>query len=239
VLPDGCMDLLFRVGHDRAGVHASIVGTMTTAIVAPPASLRAFVGVRFKPGEAFAFLDLAAADATDEEVSPLDAGLCDLSPMQDSLARTHAREWPALLDRFLLARLSVARPSDARLRGAVDSIASAQGNVRVAGVASSVGFSERQMERVFLERVGISPKSFARVSRVQALVSVLGTQRDLSWAGLAASLGYADQAHLVREVRALTGVTPGALLRERMSDSFNTDATREATLLTLDEGARR
>jgi AraC-like DNA-binding protein len=44
----------------------------------------------------------------------------------------------------------------------------------------------------------------------------------VSWASIAAMLGFSDQAHLVREVRALAGITPGALVRERMSDLFNT-----------------
>ncbi len=49
------------------------------------------------------------------------------------------------------------------------------------------------------------------------------------WAGLAAEHGFADQAHLVREVRALAGVTPSALVRERTSGLFNT--RREASAI--------
>lgn len=238
VLPDGCMDLLFRVGAD-GNVSPSIIGTMTTAIVAPAACLVAFVGVRFLPGEAFAFLDLEASLATDLELSPHDAGLGDPSPLLAALGRAAPGEWPRLLDQYLLARLSIVRSPDERVRGAVSLLVGSKGATKVSDVAASVGASERQLARLFQERVGISPKALARVSRVQALVSVLGTQSpsSLSWAGLAASLGYADQSHLVREVRAIAGVTPGALLRERMSVSSNTAGDPAATFLAHEQGA--
>jgi AraC-like DNA-binding protein len=64
----------------------------------------------------------------------------------------------------------------------------------------------------------MSPKRFARIARVQAVLRRLATEPDADLAGLAAELGFADQAHLTREVRALAGTTPGRL--RDWSDSF-------------------
>jgi AraC-like DNA-binding protein len=232
------MDLLVSIERG-SGATARVIGTMTVAIVSPAAPLRTFLGVRFLPGEAFAFMDLPALCATDTDVLPADAGLGDLSSLTAALGCAPSFEWVGLLDRFLLARLSRARPPEHRLRRAVALIVASRGSIKVSGVAQEVGVSERQLERIFQERVGLSPKMFARVVRVQGVVAGLDAiphAPSISWATLAASLRYADQAHLVREVKSLTGVTPQCLLRERMSGSFNTASELAITLATQEHG---
>jgi methylphosphotriester-DNA--protein-cysteine methyltransferase len=67
------------------------------------------------------------------------------------------------------------------------------------------GVSERYLRRVFTQGVGISPKHFARISRVR---KVLG--RPGSWSAVAAEAGDFDQSHLVAEFRSIMRVTPGA-----------------------------
>src|SRR5690242_3782141 len=64
VLPDGCMDLIFDMSNGAAA-DASLVGTMTTALVAR-ARRACFFGVRFRPGEAFAFVGVPAYEARDK-----------------------------------------------------------------------------------------------------------------------------------------------------------------------------
>lgn len=88
----------------------------------------------------------------------------------------------------------------------------------VAAVARAVGLSERQLERRFLARVGLTPKRFASIRRFERAMSALGSRRPLTEVAL--EVGYYDQAHFVREIRRLAGVTPGAL-RRRMSESYN------------------
>jgi len=64
----------------------------------------------------------------------------------------------------------------------------------------------------FRADVGLPPKSAARVLRFAALVRRLRAGGPaLSWAALAADAGYADQAHLTRDVRRCAGLTPTAL----------------------------
>ena len=101
----------------------------------------------------------------------------------------------------------------------------------MAWLARDLGLGERQLERVFVERVGLGPKAFARVARLQAFLPHLdGAGGRTSWAALAVGLGYADQAHMVREIKRLAGVTPTELARARaMSDSFNPPTTPVAT----------
>jgi methylphosphotriester-DNA--protein-cysteine methyltransferase len=224
------MDVLFRVSAD--GALPLVVGTMTRAIVTRAESA-SFVGVRFKPGEAFAFLDVTAADARDATLTPIDAGRPEIEALADGVARATPNACARAIDEWLLARLPRARPADARVRRAIDLLVLSRGTVRVAQIAEAVGVGDRQLERAFAERVGIGPKALARVLRLQSLVARLDAERaPVAWAELACDAGYADQAHLVREARDLAGVTPTELLRERrneMSDSFNPSSNAHRT----------
>jgi methylphosphotriester-DNA--protein-cysteine methyltransferase len=225
VLPDGCMDLLFDLSG-TPGPTATLVGTMKASLLAPAATRAHFLGVRFRPGEAFAFTRVPAGEVTDRVVplanvlGPLAERLSD----ELAIARSTAARLAAL-DRRLTELRQRARPADPRVRRAVLRIASSPAEARVAWLARDLGLGERQLERIFLERVGVGPKAFARVVRLQALLPRLASGGSaVPWAAIAIDLGYADQAHMIREVKRLSGLTPTELARSRaipMSDSFN------------------
>jgi AraC-like DNA-binding protein len=80
----------------------------------------------------------------------------------------------------------------------------------VATQARLVGLSERQFERRFLRRVGLTPKRYASLRRFERAVALASTSPSLTDAALDA--GYYDQAHFIRDFRRFTGAAPGALL---------------------------
>jgi AraC-like DNA-binding protein len=85
------------------------------------------------------------------------------------------------------------------------------GSGRVADVCRALQVSRQWLAREFERDVGVGPKVFARVSRVQRAVAA--ARRGESWSAIAYRLGYADQSHLAREVFALKGQRPTALSR--------------------------
>ena len=89
------------------------------------------------------------------------------------------------------------------------------GTASVTRVAIATGISRRQLERRFREQVGLPPRTFARIVRFQRAFHALGRE---SGAAIAARCGYADQAHLVREVRRFGGQTPSDARRRRRAD---------------------
>ncbi|HWJ11310.1 MAG TPA: AraC family transcriptional regulator [Nocardioides sp.] len=82
---------------------------------------------------------------------------------------------------------------------------------RVAEVADDVGFSRRRLGTLVRSECGLAPKEYQRIARLEHARRTLG-RRPL--AEVAALCGYADQAHLAREWRALAGCTPTDWLRE-------------------------
>jgi AraC-like DNA-binding protein len=110
------------------------------------------------------------------------------------------------------------RPEAARVDGAwppagpalAEALAGRTGPGTVRGMADELGLSERQLHRRCLATFGYGPKTVQRVLRFQAALQDARAGRRL--ADVAADAGYADQAHMSREVRELAGVPLTELL---------------------------
>ena len=94
------------------------------------------------------------------------------------------------------------------MTAAIATLRASGGNAAIDRLARSAGLGRRQFERRFSEHVGLSPRLFGRIVRFQRAVRHLGAE---SGAAIAARCGYADQAHLIREIRRFAGQTPTAL----------------------------
>jgi AraC-like DNA-binding protein len=99
---------------------------------------------------------------------------------------------------------------------AVGTVRRARGTKRMDAVASEINASPRTLERLFLEHVGISAKTFSRLVRFDRAVRDLPLRGAQSWSQFALSHGYSDQSHFINEFREFAGVTP---------TQFETEAT--------------
>ncbi len=86
--------------------------------------------------------------------------------------------------------------------------------VRVGQVCAHFDISERSLQRLAAKRIGLTPKWLIQRRRLQEAAERLTAAKPLDLAGLAAGLGYADQAHFTRDFRTVTGLTPGAYASE-------------------------
>jgi AraC-like DNA-binding protein len=200
VLPDGCMDILFDF---RAEVRppVTLVGTMSRALVVEGGGATDLFGIRFRPGALPAWLGLDAAELRDASAELACFATAFARDLWQRLGDAPAEARPAIVRKALPAT-----PVDPLIAWCTHRIEAAGGALAIASLARS-GVGARQIERSFQRRVGLSPKAFARVTRFRRLVAAAGSGRQ-GWADLAAACGFADQAHMVREFRALAGVTP-------------------------------
>lgn len=81
-------------------------------------------------------------------------------------------------------------------------------------VAEALGTSERTLQRALRATVGLGPNEVARRIRLQEVIRLLSAP-GADVATTAAELGYVDQAHLINEFRAVSGMTPGRYVREQ------------------------
>ena len=118
-----------------------------------------------------------------------------------------------VFDRALAERLAPATSRDTGL-SFVRRAAAGLMSESVSTVAARLGVSDRHLRRVFRECVGTSPKAFVRLSRFRHALRMAGEGDRRGWAHIATEAGYYDQSHLIEEFRAISGVTPRALLGE-------------------------
>lgn len=196
ILPDGCLDLIWHEGS------VFVAGPDTTAQLgaAPPGGR--FAGLRFGSGTGPGVLGLPASELVDRQV-PLDAlwPAARVRPIADAadpfaaltaLTRAAAERWREP-DREMVA------------------LAAAAGAGRPVSVIAEVcGLSPRQLQRRSHTAFGYGPKTLARILRLQRAVAL--ARRGSPFARVSAEAGYADQAHLAREVRAMAGVPLGDLV---------------------------
>ncbi len=165
----------------------------------------AYIGLRFLRGMGPEFLDTPADDVRD--LSP------DLDTQWPSrparvLAEQVAAGREAALEAWLVDRIAQRQPS--RLGAVVYELAAS--GTPVAEMADRLGIGVRQLHRQCLPLFGYGPKHLARVLRLGRALDA--ARRGVALPEVAVTAGFADQAHLSREVRDLTGTTPSRLLVE-------------------------
>ncbi len=126
-----------------------------------------------------------------------------------------------VLQGFLSSRQATAASLDKLVSAAVRRLMPGQ-LAEVGTLSTEIGISESQLRRRFLTTVGIGPKALQRTLRFQGYLALAqaaarpGPRTPVaSVADLAAGAGFADHAHLTRECRRLSGLTPSELLGSR------------------------
>jgi AraC-like DNA-binding protein len=171
------------------------------------------VGVRFRPGGARPWLAGPVSTLTDREVAV--AALADLDvPAVRAAVRSAADPTAAAaaVDAALVPHRPPAVPEIERATGLVDLVDAEPGIRRVDDLAARVGTTARSLQRFCAEWIGVGPKELVRWARLHE-AAARAAAGPVDWAALAAELGYADQAHLVRDFTAVVGEPPARYAR--------------------------
>lgn len=197
VLPDGCMDLLWD------GATLLVAGPDTAPHPARQDPGAVAAGLRFAPGALPGLLGVPASALRDRRVP-----LAELHPRlgRGTTARLADRAAPPLA---LLTGLALALPGRGTGPGLVALAARIDAGAGVAATADHLGWTTRTLHRRCLESFGYGPAMLRRVLRFRRAMALLHTGS--APADVAVAVGYADQPHLSREVRALGGTSPGRI----------------------------
>jgi len=227
VLPDPAMSIVFTCCRQDDGrpsdARMLVVGPKTRPHVFAFEPGREMVAVKIKLEWTTSLVGLCATDHEDTviDLHEVDAALADA--IEASLAKTLTIEAavPSLIATMTQhATRRVARAPGVAAR-ALDYVRRSHGRRPIRHVADWLTVSERYLRRVVERDAGVSLKAYARTVRLLHAVTMADacrTQR-LSWATIAGDAGFSDQAHLIRECQALCGLTPGAVWRERRTES--------------------
>lgn len=165
------------------------------------------VQVDFTPLGAYRFFGGAVPDLTARMV-----GLDDILGRDGENLRARVAEavgWRRrfeIVENFVLRR-AVHEPSPA-VAFALETLWRHAGAVRIADIASDIGWSRKHLTRRFHNEIGVAPKTLAQMLRFHRACRLARSEAVDGWAAIAADAGYADQAHLARDFRVFCGETP-------------------------------
>lgn len=220
ICPDGRTEIVLHLGDpmlerggakDRRQPQHLLVGQMAAPVTIVPTGRVAMVGARLAPGALHRLLPIPQ-DRISGQIIALDSVWERWTrETVDAVgsAATPATRLAALERAFeAIAPESSTATATRWLDLAIRRLQASGGMASIARLADDLGFSRRQFERRFREHVGLPPRLFGRIVRFQRAFQSLGVE---SGASIAARCGYADQAHLVHEIKRFAGQTPTLL----------------------------
>ena len=212
VLPDGCAELILNfadpVTQETGGPVEQpalmFVGQLTGPFDIRPTGRVDLLGIRFRPGGAAGLTPVPQHELVDRSVP-----LADIAKdVAGRLAPAFDQEDQDERIRIATAALQHAVAPDTTSVGAsADAIVRAWGMIPVGRLAAGAGIGMRQLERRFLEEVGMTPKRLARISRFQRVFRAM-EEKPSGWTQVAHECGYYDSSHLIRDFHEFAGGPP-------------------------------
>ncbi|EJL31291.1 DNA-binding domain-containing protein, AraC-type [Caulobacter sp. AP07] len=223
VVPDGCPELIVHLGPPHAERGADdvwspqptplLAGQLTRPLHLRSRGAGRIVAVRFKPFGARRFAGQPMRPLTDRRVALAALHGAAAADALRTAVEAAADPLEAVQD-YVEARLAAAPPlaaEDAVAR-AVERLLDEAGVATSAQLTAASGLPPRQLQRQFLDIIGVSPRTLRGVVRVRRVTDAVREGAvDLAEAALAA--GYFDQAQMGRDFRRFVGAAPAAFLR--------------------------
>lgn len=225
IVPSGTLEIVVNLHDDEIRIHdpsdptrltrysgAVVSGAQGRYFVIDVPAHASIVGVHFRPGGAYAFLDGSAGTLSDAHANLQAIWGARANEVREHLAAVNDPQARfRILDDELLRRLqSAARPRE-EVRFALRRLITS--NARVERVAADIDLSHRRLIDIFATEVGVTPKVFSRVRRFQRALTLAKQGAPPDWTQLALRCGYYDQPHLIRDFVSLSGLPPKELLR--------------------------
>jgi AraC-like DNA-binding protein len=208
VVPDGCVDLLWSQGK------LMVAGPDTAPQLVDPA-MATIVGIRFAPGAATRWLGIPMSELVNCRVDLSELWGSRADAIADSLRAAQSTQETVLRFEAVLSDIApTIRCPDVSMALAFRRLANLGQHSCVASLAYELNISERTLRRQCQHHFGYGPKTLERILRFQRFLKLARQVPEIGLGALAFAADYADQAHLSREVKALSGVSPGMLMQQ-------------------------
>jgi AraC-like DNA-binding protein len=225
IVPDGRPELIIHgassyreiLGADEGVLQPPVLfaGQLTRPLHLRASGAATVLGVRFRPHGARAFIGRSMRELVDARVAPdfIDAEASGaLAGRIGNAASDHARVREA--EDFVLRRIeTTAVSADGAVAECVALIERRRGEVELDALLELASLGRRQLERRFLDAVGIGPALLAAIFRFRSVFDLLERDAARPWTDAALAAGYYDQSHFIREFRRFVGCTPSEFAR--------------------------
>jgi AraC-like DNA-binding protein len=202
-LPYPCIHLVFEKDQTK------VFGVMTGKFSRLLENKGRVFGVKFKPGGFYPFVKVPVSTFTDTFLSFQDAFSVDVSTLEDALlSHEDEGEMREIVERFLCERLPERDENVTEVNRIVEAIIVHPEITRVDDIVSCLNLKKRTLQRLFSQYVGVSPKWVIKRYRLHEVAERLEAGDVVDGARIASELGYFDQAHFIKDFKAIVGKTP-------------------------------
>jgi len=221
--PDGRITMMLRITQgspespDSRNGDICVAGPRQYAFCKTVATVPLAVVIRFRPGNAGLFLGSLPADDLRDRVIPIEQlwGSEGVRLREAVVLAGGVRE---MLSEVLAALAKRARAigsaSEQIAQRAVELMRHPHLAPRVAQIAATLGVTERHLRRAFHASIGVTPKDYLRILRLQRVLRAWGS--GMNWAQAAVDAGYYDQAHMIAEFREFIGSSPSTFVASEL-----------------------
>ncbi len=225
MIPNGCLELIIHLNDLHCDLNKDskwsqspdymILGLFTQAHEVQFGNHVQVFAIRFKPEGIFNIFGVPASLLKDRFE---DMSLVLGSQFRDFSHRVRKEKCvSAMIDRserYLLKTLNKNSIDISYVNLAAELIRNTKG-IRIEELSSRVFIGKRQLEREFKDKVGISPKHYLRIIRINEVVRLLDNNKTLDLTKVAYHCGYFDQAHFINDFKRITGRKPTIFIKER------------------------
>lgn len=231
LVPDGYPEMFFVLqeslemphfsGNKRWNVQSEggLIGQVTSSFSFQTAPFSNLLFVKLYPWTPYWLFGVPSWQINDQAI---DLGAITNDPSFRQLGEElrsgkSLNEMVALLDAFFLKKRMGINTGSSFLQFAVQQIYASEGTVNIDSLRRHVHASRRYVEKVFKDRIGLSPKRFAQLIRVKkASMYLLDPRFNASIRDVAHRLEYFDQSHLLKDFKAIMGQSPSTYLRKQI-----------------------
>jgi len=215
-IPIGCMHLIFHRGsqlfssfENELQPRSFICGQTTFYTDVTSTGKINMIVVVFQPYGAKAFFPMSMHEFHGKNISVTDIGDQSLVDLEKRLLdTTDNNECIRIIERYLLNRLHSFTEYNLRRITAVIQGINKEPLATIPDLSQIACLSDKQLNRIFTEYIGSTPKEFTRIVRLQRALYSLQNYSKMNFAQLAYECGFYDQAHLIKEFKTFSGYTP-------------------------------
>ncbi len=219
IVPDGCPEFIFHFA-DRYQIKSSedkferqspalIAGQLNTPIILKPEGKSEILGVKFFPHAVWQLFGLNMKLLTNQALSFSEVLGARFELITDQLLNCVSQNKRIeFIESFLLKMLALCNRDASRILTLTNTILNASGEMSIRSLTKKLRISERQVERIFNDTIGMSPKRFARIIRYTNVYEAIQNP-NMTTADAVYLAGFFDQPHFNKDFQEFTGDTPG------------------------------
>jgi len=219
IIPDGCMKLIFHYGdlykhhpeygHSTTLPRCFLIGQLTRPYEVEPTGKTGIFFVCFNPNGFLPFTSFPIKEMENKAISLEKLFGKEGQEIEQKILNTNSTSNRiALIETFLLDRLTETETVDTIVKLTVETILTANGQLSVNELSKQNNINRRQLVRKFSSNIGLSPKQLSKIIRLQATLKTLMTTKVTNLTELAYENDYFDQAHFIKDFKEFTGLTP-------------------------------